>query len=141
MDEIFGAFALLLLDPKLLAVIIVLSMFVAIPYAIWNHPVSKTEMILSSEVRELCRVGELAQESNDHWGVNVSSDIREDGNGSIFCTVTSAGRDNEFGTDDDLVATAQYINKSRIAGNWLRNKGKEAIKGAIFGDKSNDDNL
>ena len=145
MDDLVGGvlgFMLLgdLLKSKAGATIIMLTLAVTIPscigYTIWNIPVAKTNKLIDAQAKVACMSGSSPKVNlNDHWSVETTLDISEDGNGSLFCTSRSAGRDNVFGTDDDLIAKHQNINKSRIVGAWVKDKGIEAIKGAFFGDK------
>lgn len=147
-DLIAGLFGALILGEmaksKAGAVFVLLALAISIPvgtgYWLWTKPVRVTEAIVLAQAREACG-SDSSQETprSDHWGVETNIKVREDGNGSIFCSAASAGRDNEFGTDDDLIAEAQDINKSRIAGAWARTKAVEAVKGVFKSDRSSED--
>jgi hypothetical protein len=112
-------------------------------YDIWNRHVVKTEKLIEAQAVLACNpeYAKVAQlKLPDYWDVETKVLVVEDGNGSLFCMATSAGRDKVFGTEDDLVFKSQNINKSRIAGAWMKKKGAEAVKGIIFGDRREETN-
>lgn len=125
MDELIGSiigFLLIgdILKSKAGATILLLVLAITIPscigYLIWNKPVAETLSMIDAQSKIACSSADSKLSNvDDYWGVEINTDISEDGNGSFFCQSTSAGRDNVFNTDDDLVAKQQNINKSRIA--------------------------
>jgi len=68
----------------------------------------------------------------DGWGQKLLY-TRTGNNKSVQYEVISSGRDKIFGTKDDMVCVAVDLNKSRIVGEWLGEKSKEAIKGVKEG--------
>ena len=110
---------------------------VAVHAVIKNAPIRETqELVVKAAIlakQQDTPSGEIPRE--DAWGRNIVLE-REVTKTAKTYTVTSAGIDGKFGTADDVSAEAINLNKSRIVGEWVGTKAKEAVTGAIEGWKA-----
>lgn len=98
-----------------------------------NLPRWKTERFVHKEV---LRVKACDMEGNfvglDGWGNPVKYG-RVVAPKYVLYTVISAGRDGAFETADDIGGVAEDLNKSRLVGEWLGKKSKQAFIGVKEG--------
>lgn len=123
-----------------IAWLLTISSFVG--FNIWiNHkqPYWATERILAEQITwcykhrsEIPNKKEL--DVVDGWG-NPLIYARKVYPKSIIHGVKSAGPDGVFGTDDDMVAAKTDLNKSKIIGEWLGQKGRQVVGGIKEGIK------
>lgn len=66
--------------------------------------------------------------NEDAWGKPVKYERTVDTK-YVTYRLTSAGKDGTFDTEDDIVAEAVDLNKSRIVGDWVGKKAQQGWKG------------
>ena len=105
-------------------------------------PVWQTEEVVAEEAKWLCHgkqgkhPGEIHPMKIDAWDVTLQYHTEESEDPiATLCTVTSAGRDGEFGTDDDIIGENINYHKTKIISKWAGSKAKDAISGFTEGVK------
>ncbi len=80
--------------------------------------------------------GTCFEDITDWWGNEVCiSRVNDREKNVVIYTAISAGRDGEFGTDDDLSKVRRDYNKSKIIGKWAGKKFKQGVLGWYEGLK------
>ena len=94
-------------------------------------PKVRTEQRVEHHARLLCHPPKDGfRKGLDGWGIPMRYATEEiEDPFATKCTVTSAGRDGEFDTGDDLVAVNHNYHKAKIVGDWAGNKLKDGAKG------------
>jgi len=110
----------------------VLIVIMTILYFIYTAPVRKTNRICTDAVNAYAASNTAPDNVVDAWGNKVEFSAQISATQIIY-TAKSAGRDQKFGTDDDIVATKIDYNGARIAGEWLGSRAKEFTKGVASG--------
>lgn len=142
LDDIAGAFATIaifeMLGNKCVAAIVAVALLIGLPIAgiryMITHKTVKTEEIAQTKANEVLSTKEEGKVAKDAWGnplqivYSESAELRQ-------ATVTSGGKDEKFGTEDDIVKVATDLNKSRLVGQWVGKKSVEFSKGVASGIK------
>jgi hypothetical protein len=89
---------------------------------------------LTAEDAMIKDYAELPVVKKDGWGNSLVYN-RHAEETAVLYIVTSAGRDQELYTNDDIEWTAVDFNKARIIGKWAGKRTKEAFKGVVDGLK------
>ena len=115
-----------------LLIIVVLVGGAAMVYG--KKKVDTEKMVERRAIEVLATKGEAPELTKDAWGnaIKISYDEADD---FRQATVISAGRDQEFGTKDDISATERDYHKTKIVGKWVGKKSIEFVKGAATGLK------
>ena len=104
-------------------------------YYLYQHvaPKIRTDQRVKHHARLLCHPPDKGfRKGVDGWGVTlkyVTEEIEDPY--ATKCTVTSAGRDGEFGTEDDIVAVNHDYHKTKIVAESLKNGAKSLWKSII----------
>jgi hypothetical protein len=101
---------------------------------IHEYPRLTTQNLVDRESKLLLKNEEVLVPKEDAWGKPLEYSYQVDPKVAV-ASVRSAGRDGMLGTDDDIKGVSLDFNKSRIVGEWLGTKAKQAGKGFIDGLK------
>lgn len=97
--------------------------------------VAETQALVKAEAsRHLQAEGETSPR-RDSWGNALHYHYEADEHGKLALAV-SLGPDGTENTADDIVEEAVDVNKTRMVGEWIGTRSKEAIKGIWDGLKS-----
>jgi len=120
---------------KFFVLTVIAIVAVVIYFAIPAIDRNKTESLVNKQASVMCHVNDfLPGDAIDVWDTPLVYDsvVIEDPH-ATDCTVRSAGRDQEFMTDDDIVGKSRNLDKTKIVTEYTKEKAKGFIKG-WFGD-------
>jgi len=116
-------------------VFIVIVFVICFGYFAYQYAAPKIETInlIEKHSKLLCHPPEDGfRQALDGWDVPLRYNKEEiDDPLATKCTVTSAGRDNKFDTDDDQYHISYDIHKAKIVGKWAKETAKDVWKGII----------
>jgi len=114
------------------------SFLLFVGVTIYEMPVKKTEKIVRVESRALAENADTPV-AKDAWGNELRYNVNKDDNHAIY-TVVSSGRDELFGTRDDIQFTSyHFINPAKMVGKWSGNQFREFGSGFIEGFKNEEE--
>lgn len=104
---------------------------------IYIQPQWATENTVARHAKSLCHRADFKPNGVDSWDIPLAYKTEEvEEPLATKCTVTSAGRDGEFITDDDIVSVDFDMHVSRSVGKWAGEKAKSAVGAFMEGFKA-----
>lgn len=120
-----------------IAFLVIVGVVVGVVY-FW--PVMQTQQLVAEQAKHLCHGVEKKHPFNrlrremDAWDVTLDYQrVSIEDPISTKCIVTSAGRDQEFGTGDDIIGENVDYHKTKIVSKWLGTKASDAVEGFVDG--------